>query len=416
MPSDPSATGPRATDLGATGPRATDLGAAGHPASAEPAGALQPGPVALGTWSGGRFMHFGEPLDDERFISLITPDESLRTVITADVYGAGEADRMLGRALAGKPRDEVCVVGAVGHDFYEGERDGPRGFPRFTDPRLRDASGYAEYLRMATERSLERCGIDHFDLLLLHNPDRIGYTSETVWDGMAALRDTGLARMIGVAPGPANGFTVDVIDCLERFDDRIDWAMVILNPLEPWPGELCLGAAAANDVKVITRVVDYGGLFFDDLVPGQDLAKGDHRGFRPAGWIESGRERLDAMRPIAQRAGLSLIQLACQWNLAHDAVECVVPTLIQEAGLSARPVEEKRAELAALPLELRLSAADVDAIRSIGDNTGCMALKGASPQHDGDERPDRWPLDARLETVARRWRIEPERDLVKVGS
>jgi aryl-alcohol dehydrogenase-like predicted oxidoreductase len=416
MPSDPSATGPRATDLGATGPRATDLGAAGHPASAEPAGALQPGPVALGTWSGGRFMHFGEPLDDERFISLITADESLRTVITADVYGAGEADRMLGRALAGKPRDEVCVVGAVGHDFYEGERDGPRGFPRFTDPRLRDASGYAEYLRMATERSLERCGIDHFDLLLLHNPDRIGYTSETVWDGMAALRDTGLARMIGVAPGPANGFTVDVIDCLERFDDRIDWAMVILNPLEPWPGELCLGAAAANDVKVITRVVDYGGLFFDDLVPGQDLAKGDHRGFRPAGWIESGRERLDAMRPIAQRAGLSLIQLACQWNLAHDAVECVVPTLIQEAGLSARPVEEKRAELAALPLELRLSAADVDAIRSIGDNTGCMALKGASPQHDGDERPDRWPLDARLETVARRWRIEPERDLVKVGS
>ncbi|HEY2771063.1 MAG TPA: aldo/keto reductase [Solirubrobacteraceae bacterium] len=416
MPSDPSATGPRATDLGATGPRATDLGAAGHPASAEPAGALQPGPVALGTWSGGRFMHFGEPLDDERFISLITPDEALRTVITADVYGAGEADRMLGRALAGKPRDEVCVVGAVGHDFYEGERDGPRGFPRFTDPRLRDASGYAEYLRMATERSLERCGIDHFDLLLLHNPDRIGYTSETVWDGMAALRDTGLARMIGVAPGPANGFTVDVIDCLERFDDRIDWAMVILNPLEPWPGELCLGAAAANDVKVITRVVDYGGLFFDDLVPGQDLAKGDHRGFRPAGWIESGRERLDAMRPIAQRAGLSLIQLACQWNLAHDAVECVVPTLIQEAGLSARPVEEKRAELAALPLELRLSAADVDALRSIGDNTGCMALKGASPQHDGDERPDRWPLDARLETVARRWRIEPERDLVKVGS
>jgi aryl-alcohol dehydrogenase-like predicted oxidoreductase len=377
---------------------------------------LQPGPVALGTWSGGRFMHFGESLEDERFISLITPDDSIRTVITADVYGTGEADRMLGRALAGRPRDEVCVVGAVGHDFYEGARDGPRGFPRFTDPRLRDASGYADYLRMATERSLERCGIDHFDLLLLHNPDRIGYTNDTVWDGMAALRDSGLTRLIGVAPGPANGFTVDVIDCLERFGDRIDWAMVILNPLEPWPGELCLGAAAANDVKVITRVVDYGGLFFDDLVPGQELAKGDHRGFRPPGWIEAGRERLDAMRPIAERAGLTLIQLACQWNLAHDAVECVVPTLIQEAGASARPVEEKRAELAALPSELRLSGPDVGAIRAIGDNTGCMALKGASPQHDGDERPDRWPLDARLETVARRWRIEPERDLVKVGS
>ena len=61
------------------------------------------------------------------------------------------------------------------------ERDGAKGFPRFTDPRLRAEPGYAAYLRMAAERSLERCGIDHFDLLLLHNPDRIGYTSETVW-------------------------------------------------------------------------------------------------------------------------------------------------------------------------------------------------------------------------------------------
>src|SRR5437762_1828505 len=119
--------------------------------------AIDPGPVAVGTWSGGRFMRFGEPLDDERFIALITPDDSIRTVITADVYGTGEADRMLGRAIADRPRDEICVVGAVGHDFYTGERDGPRGFPRFTDPRLRDASQYADYLRMATERSLERC-------------------------------------------------------------------------------------------------------------------------------------------------------------------------------------------------------------------------------------------------------------------
>ncbi|HEY1521039.1 MAG TPA: aldo/keto reductase [Solirubrobacteraceae bacterium] len=377
-------------------------------------GALDPGPAAVGTWSGGRFMHFGEPLDDERFIALITPDESIRTVMTADAYGAGEADRMLGRAIDGRTRSEMCVVGAVGHDFYEGERDGPRGFPRFTDPGLRDASGYADYLRMATERSLERCGIDSFDLLLLHNPDRTGYTSEVVWEGMAGLREAGLTRLIGVAPGPANGFTLDLIDCLERFGALLDWAMIILNPLEPWPGELCLDAAAAAGVKVITRVVDYGGLFFDDLVPGQELARQDHRSFRPAGWIELGRERLERMRPVAERTGLTMIQLACQWNMAHAPVACVVPTLIQETGPGARSVESKRAELAALPAQVRLTAMDVDEIRSIGDNTGCMALKGASPEHSGDERPDRWDLDDRLAAVAVRWGIAPERQLVKV--
>ena len=208
---------------------------------------VDPGRVAVGTWSGGRFMHFGEAVDDERFVALVAPDERIDTVITADVYGTGEADRMLGRAIAGRPRESMCLVGAVGHDFYEGERNGPKGFPRFTDPALRGPDEYADYLRMATERSLERCGIDRFDLLLLHNPDRTGYTSERVWEGMAALRDAGLTRMIGVAPGPANGFTLDLIDCLERFGALIDWAMIILNPLEPWPGELCLDAAAAAE-------------------------------------------------------------------------------------------------------------------------------------------------------------------------
>ena len=87
--------------------------------------------------------------------------------------------------------------------------------------------------------------------------------------------------------------------------------MLILNPLEPWPGELALPAAAAHDVKVITRVVDYGGLFHDDLRPGLPMRERDHRAFRPAGWIEAGGERLERLRPIAERHGLTLLQLAC---------------------------------------------------------------------------------------------------------
>src|SRR4051794_31441826 len=370
-----------------------------------------PSHLALGAWSGGRFMHFGEPLDDERLIAVLRPDERLRTVMTADAYGAGEADTLLGRALDGVDRDVYCLVGAVGHDFYEGEREGAKGFPRFTDPRLRGDDGYASYLRMATERSLERIGADAFDLLLLHNPDRIGYTSEAVWSGMAALRDAGLTRRLGVAPGPANGFTLDLIDCFERFGALIDWAMIILNPLEPWPGELVLSAAAAHDVRTITRVADYGGLFWDDVLPDQPFRERDHRLFRPAGWIERGRERLDAMRPIGARHGLTTLQLAAQWNLAHETVGCVVPTLIQEAGPLARPVEDKRAELAATPAEVVLSADDVAEIRAIGDNTGSMVLKGANPGHEGAPQPDRWALDDDLAAVARRWSIAPQREL-----
>jgi aryl-alcohol dehydrogenase-like predicted oxidoreductase len=372
----------------------------------------EPGRSAIGTWSGGRFLHFGEAIEEDRLTALLRPGDGIDTVLTADAYGQGEADKVLGRALAGVARDDYSLVGAVGHDFYEGERNGPKGFPRFTDPALRGPDDYASYLRMATESSLERIGASSFDLLLLHNPDRLGYTSEVVWDGMAALHDAGLTDRIGVAPGPANGFTLDLISCLERFGDRIDWAMIILNPLEPWPGELVLDAASRHDVGVITRVVDYGGLFWDDLRPGMELSKGDHRGFRPAGWIEAGLEKLTQLRPFAERADLTPMGLACQWNLAHPAVRCMAPTLIQEVGPEARTIESERAELAAIPTEQRLSDDDVAAIRAIGDNTGRMALKGGNPGFEGDEQPDRWPLNQELAEVGGRWGIDPERDLV----
>jgi aryl-alcohol dehydrogenase-like predicted oxidoreductase len=356
-------------------------------------------------------MHFGEELDDERLLALYRPDERIRTVVTADTYGQGEADSLLGRALDGLRRDSYSLVGAVGHDFYGGERQGAKGFPRFTDPALRGPGEYASYLRMAAERSLERIGVDSFDLLLLHNPDRTGYSSEAVWDGMRALRDEGLTQLIGVAPGPANGFTLDLIECFERFGDAIDWAMIILNPLEPWPGELVLPAAERHDVKMITRVVDYGGLFHDDVLPGHEFPRFDHRSFRPAGWVDAGRARLERLRPIAERHGLTMLQLACAWNLAHAPVETVVPTLIQESGADAKTVEAKRSELASLP-DVALSEEEVAAIRAIGDNTNCMALKGASPEFEGDSQPDRWPLDDELVAVAARWDIHPGEDLV----
>jgi aryl-alcohol dehydrogenase-like predicted oxidoreductase len=359
-------------------------------------------------------MHFGEPIDEARFEALVRPGSGIDTVLTADAYGAGEADALLGRALAGVPREGYCLVGAIGHDFYTGEREGAKGFPRFTDPRLRGPDAYADYVRMAAERSLERCGVAAFDLLLLHNPDRTGYTSEQVWDGLAALRDDGLTGALGVAPGPANGFTLDLIDCLERFGDRIDWAMVILNPLEPWPGELVLAEARRHDVRLITRVVDYGGLFHDDVLPGHEFPRWDHRSFRPKGWVERGRERMDRMRPIAGRHGLTMLQLASAWNLAHEPVACVAPTLIQELGANARPIEDKRAELAAVRGGV-LSDAEVAEIRAIGDNTGSMALKGAAPDFDGDPLPDRWPISAELSALAGRWGIDPARDLARAA-
>ena len=263
---------------------------------------------------------------------------------------------------------------------------------------------------MATEKSLARCGVDRFDCLMLHNPDSIGYTSDAVWNAMDKMREAKLTDRLGIAPGPANGFTLDLILSFERFGPLLDWGMIILNPLEPWPGSLCLSAAEKQGVKLITRVVDYGGLFHDDVKAGHQFPKHDHRTFRPAGWVEAGNIKLNKMRPIAERHGLTLLQLASIWNLSHVPVQSVVPTMIQESGANAKSIEQKISELASIP-DITFNEDELEELRRIGDNTGCMDLKGGNPSHTGEPLPDRWSVSNELAQVAERWRIDPARDL-----
>ena len=71
---------------------------------------------------------------------------------------------------------------------------------------------------------------------------------------------------------------------------------------------------------------------------------------------------------------------------------------------------------AELPAVSPLSAEEVETTRAIGDNTGSMLLKGATPDHDGEEAPDRWTLGAEQVEVAERWGIDPERDLRKTAA
>ncbi len=349
-------------------------------------------------------MHFGETLSEERFIGCIETayQAGIRTFVTSDVYGNGKADELLGVALKGVDRSSYSLVGMIGHDFYEGQRQGSKGYPRFTDPELRSPEGYADFINMACAKELERCGTDKFDLLMLHNPDNTGFTSEALWQALESAKTQGLTDRLGIAPGPANGFSLDLVGCLEKFGSLIDWSMLILNPLEPWPVGLTLPICEKHGVKVMTRVVDYGGVFHDDLDgPAHVFKPGDHRTYRPEGWVKRGMEKVEVMRPLAEKYGLSLIQFASIWNLSHAAVESVVPTFIQEAGEGARLIEDKIREFAMLP-DVRLSEQEVESIRQIGDNTGCMTLKGASKRHETSERPDEWPMRDELLEIARR--------------
>src|SRR5258708_36741952 len=94
--------------------------------------------TAYGTWSGGRYMHFGEALAADRFVTVIQHayQRGIRTFMTADVYGSGAADQMVGLALAALPRASSCLGGAVRPAFSSGAPAGTDGLPLFTPPAL----------------------------------------------------------------------------------------------------------------------------------------------------------------------------------------------------------------------------------------------------------------------------------------
>ncbi|MBK1881336.1 aldo/keto reductase [Luteolibacter pohnpeiensis] len=362
--------------------------------------------TAYGTWSGGRFMHYGETLSEERYIECIrlAYESGIRTFVTSDVYGNGKADELLGVALSGFDRESYCLVGMIGHDFYDGQREGNKGYPRFTNPALRGEADYANYLKMACEKSLARCKADRFDLVMLHNPDEIGYTSDAVWNGMKALKTAGLADRLGIAPGPANGFTLDLINCIEKYGEDIDWIMLILNPLEPWPTSLALPACEKYGVKVMTRVVDYGGVFHGDLKPGHSFKPGDHRAYRAQGWVEEGLEKAAKMLPLADKYNLTPLQFASVWNLSLPMVECVVPSFFEEGVEGSKSIDAQIKDFAALP-DVKFTPEEIEMVRAIGDNTGCMALKGASKRYQKGERADEWPMREDLLEVAGRYEL-----------
>ncbi len=163
----------------------------------------EPGRSAIGTWSGGRFLRFGEAIEEERLEGLLRPGEGHRHRAHRRHLRAGRGgSRPWAGAGRRAARGLLAWSAPSGMTSTRASATGRAGFPASPIPACAGPSEYAGYLRMAAERSLERLGAERFDLLLLHNPDRIGYSSEAVWDGMAALREAGLTGQIGVAPGP----------------------------------------------------------------------------------------------------------------------------------------------------------------------------------------------------------------------
>ncbi|WP_338729956.1 aldo/keto reductase [Haladaptatus sp. DJG-WS-42] len=263
---------------------------------------------------------------------------------TGDVYGHGRSEELIGQALA-EHRDEVTIGTKIGYDFYNHAQAGHGEIPKNLDP---------EWMRHCVEQSIERLDIEHIDFLQLHNANVAEVTPE-VMDVLSDLRDEGRVDALGWALGPSIGWLAEGDRAVELDFDAVQ---TVFNMFEQVPGQHFIDTIRREnaDTSVIARVPHSSGLLNEQVRPETELEAGDHRGFRPDEWYETGWEKIETVRFLEQNGERTMAQAAIQWLLSHDEVASVTPTfhstddITEWAAASETPplTDEEQARVAEL--------------------------------------------------------------------
>ncbi len=278
--------------------------------------AVEVSEVGFGAWVVGTDWWGDRSEADAREMVTYAVDQGITYFDTGDVYGHGHSEELLGEALA-DVRDEVTIATKIGYDFYNNPQAGHGELPKEMDP---------EYLREAFERSLERLDVEYVDVLQLHNAD-VDEITPAVLDLFDELEEEGLIRARGLALGPSIGWLAEGDFAIEH---EFDSVQLVWNVLEQEVGNHFLETIerTGSTTSLIPRVPHSSGILNEQVTPETELDAGDHRGFRPDAWYETGWEKLETLRFLEQPAGgeRTMAQASIAWLLSHGPVASVTPT------------------------------------------------------------------------------------------
>lgn len=266
--------------------------------------------IALNWW--------GKEIDEDEALRMLRRayDRGINFFETGDMYGAGKSERLIGRAFRGM-RDEVVISTKFGYVFEGAEQVGHAELPQRFD---------GEFARAALRASLERLGTDRVDVYGLHNPKMRHVRDDAVFESLASILRGGQARACQAALGPAIGWELEGLEAMER--PEVSAVQTVYNVLEQTPGNALLERAAERGVGVLARVPDASGILTGKVGAGTKIDEKDHRSVRKGEWIRSALEKVEQLRPIADRLGLSIAELAVKFILSRRAVSSVIPTVV----------------------------------------------------------------------------------------
>ncbi|ELY92859.1 aldo/keto reductase [Natrialba hulunbeirensis JCM 10989] len=270
--------------------------------------------IGFGAWVVGTDWWGDRSEEDAIEMVQYAVDQGITYFDTGDVYGHGRSEELIGQALA-EVRDEVTVATKVGYDFYNNPQAGHGELPKEMDP---------EYLRDAVEQSLDRLEMDSVDVLQLHNANVEEITPD-VLELLDELEEEGKIDATGLALGPSIGWLAEGDLAIE---EEFDSVQLVWNVLEQEVGNHFLETIeeTGSTTSLIPRVPHSSGILNEQVTPETELGEGDHRGFRPDEWYETGWEKLEELRFLERDGARTMGQASIAWLLSHDAVASVTPT------------------------------------------------------------------------------------------
>lgn len=270
--------------------------------------------IGLGTWQIGG--DWGEVADSDAFAVLDAAAEAGVTFFdTADVYGDGRSEQLIGRWRTHNPGWDGFVATKM--------------IRRAPTPSLEHAT--AENFRAWADRSRRNLGVDALDLVQLHCPETAVIESDRVHDALDALVEDGVVLAYGVSVETCE----QALTAIAR--PHVASVQIILNAFRQKPLEKVLPAAAAADVGIIARVPLASGLLSGRYTAETVFAENDHRRFNRQGEAfdvgetfsgvnyETGVEAAAQFTALAKKSGLEPATAALAWVAQQPGVTSVIP-------------------------------------------------------------------------------------------
>jgi aryl-alcohol dehydrogenase-like predicted oxidoreductase len=270
--------------------------------------------IGIGCWQMGG-TEWGDVSEVDALDALRgAADAGVTFIDTADIYGGGRSEELVGRFLKERGRDKFFVATKLG-------RSSNPGWP---------ANFTAKVIREHTEGSLKRLGVDAVDLTQLHCVPLDVLQGEEVWDALRALKKEGKIKRFGASVES----TAEAKEALKRLD--CSSLQIIFNIFRQTPAFEIFDQCVKQKVAVIVRLPLASGLLAGKYTASTTFPETDHRTYNANGekfnvgetfaglGFKKGLELTEKLKTILP-AGSSMAQLALRWCLDFPAVTTVIP-------------------------------------------------------------------------------------------